>query len=146
ELFAQLGDTVDVDNTRKGRIVALQPAAEFRLGPHLNLNLSYLDQKLQVPGGRLYDAQLSQARLVYQFDIRTFVRAIFQYTNIGRNPALYLAPVDQRDRNLFIQLLFSYKLNPETVLFAGYSDTRLGRDFIQLTQTDRTFFVKLGYA
>jgi hypothetical protein len=146
ELFTQLGDNVDVDNTRKGRIVAVQPAAELRLGRHLNLNLSYLDQKLAVTGGQLYDAQLTQARLVYQFDVRTFVRAIFQYTNIGRNPALYLAPVDRRDRNLFTQLLFSYKINPQTVLFAGYADTRLGVDLIHLTQTDRTFFVKLGYA
>jgi hypothetical protein len=146
EVFAQLGDNVDIDNTRKGRIVAVQPAAELRLGRHLNLNLSYLDQKLAVAGGQLYDAQLSQARLVYQFDVRTFVRAIFQYTNIGRNPALYRAPVDRRDRNLFTQLLFSYKINPQTVLFAGYADTRLGIDLVHLTQTDRTFFVKLGYA
>jgi hypothetical protein len=146
EIFAQLGDNIDVDNTRKGRIVAFQPAAELRLGPHLNLNLSYLDQKLSVAGGQLYDAQLTQARLVYQFDVRTFVRAIFQYTNIGRNPALYASPVDRRDRNFFTQLLFSYKLNPQTVLFAGYSDTRLGVDLLRLTQTDRTFFVKLGYA
>ncbi len=149
EIFTQLGDTVDVDNTRQGRLVAIQPAAELRLGPHLNLNLSYLDQKLRVAGGQLYDAQLSQAQLVYQLDVRTFVRAIFQYTNIGKNPSLYLspaAPVDRRDKNLFTQLLFSYKLNPQTVLFAGYSDNRLGVDVIQLTQTDRTFFVKLGYA
>jgi len=146
EVFTEVGGTVDVDNTRKGRIVALQPAAELRLGPHLNLNLSYLDQRLKVAGGQLYDAQLAQARLVYQFDVRTFVRAIFQYTDIGRNPALYRAPVDRRDRNLFTQLLFSYKINPQTVLFAGYSDTRLGVDLVHLTQTDRTFFVKLGYA
>jgi Domain of unknown function (DUF5916)/Carbohydrate family 9 binding domain-like len=146
ELYSQLGDALDVDNTRKGRIVALQPSAELRLGRHLNLNLSYLDQKLNVAGGQLYDAQLSQAKVVYQWNVRTFVRAIFQYTDIGRNPDLYRAAVDRRDRNLFTQLLFSYKLNPQTVLFAGYSDTRLGVDVIQLTQTDRTFFVKVGYA
>jgi hypothetical protein len=146
ELYGQLGDNIDFENTRKARVVSLQPSAELRLGRHLNLNLSYQDQKLRVPGGQLYDAQLAQTRIIYQFNIRTFVRAIFQYTDIGKNPTLYLAPVDRRSKNLFTQLLFSYKINPQTVLFTGYSDTRLGVDVIQLTQTDRTFFVKLGYA
>ena len=44
------------------------------------------------------------------------------------------------------QLLFSHKPNPQTVLFVGYSDNRLGLRQIDLTQTDRTFSVKLGYA
>ncbi|HTQ80634.1 MAG TPA: DUF5916 domain-containing protein, partial [Thermoanaerobaculia bacterium] len=146
ELYSQLGDNIDFDNTRKAQIVLLQPTAELRLGRSLNLNLSYQDQKLRVAGGQLYDAQLTQTRIIYQFDVRTFVRAIFQYTDIGRNPGLYLAPVDRRSKNFFTQLLFSYKINPQTVLFTGYTDTRLGVDLIPLTQTDRTFFVKLGYA
>lgn len=146
ELYGQLGDNIDFENTRKARVVSFQPSAELRLGRHLNLNLSYQDQKLRVPGGQLYDAQLAQTRIIYQFNIRTFVRAIFQYTDIGKNPSLYLAPVERRSKNLFTQLLFSYKINPQTVLFTGYSDTRLGVDVIRLTQTDRTFFVKLGYA
>jgi hypothetical protein len=32
------------------------------------------------------------------------------------------------------------------VLFAGYSDTRLGGESIDLTQAERTFFLKVGYA
>ena len=39
-----------------------------------------------------------------------------------------------------------YKLSPRTVLFLGYSDNYLGMGRIDLTQTDRTFFVKIGYA
>ena len=55
-------------------------------------------------------------------------------------------PVDGEDEELFTQLLFSYKINPRTVLFAGYSDNRFGFDDISLTQTDRTLFLKLSYA
>jgi hypothetical protein len=60
--------------------------------------------------------------------------------------------VDSEDRHLFTQLLFSYKVNPQTVLFLGYSDNQQGGDFtgfeqrIDLTPTDRTFFFKVGYA
>lgn len=37
-------------------------------------------------------------------------------------------------------------MNPQTVVFVGYSDNRLGLGDVSLTQTDRTLFVKLGYA
>jgi len=42
--------------------------------------------------------------------------------------------------------LFSYKLNPRTVVFVGYSDSREGNQDISLTQSNRTLFLKLGYS
>ena len=60
--------------------------------------------------------------------------------------AAYSAPVQPKTRTLFSQFLYSYKLNPQTVLFLGYSDNRLGQEGIALTRTDRTFFLKIGYA
>ncbi len=51
-----------------------------------------------------------------------------------------------REEDLFGQFLFSYKLNPQTVLFAGYDDTRFGEDGFQIRQTNRSFFLKIGYA
>jgi len=47
---------------------------------------------------------------------------------------------------LFSQYLFSYKPNPQTVLLVGYSDNATGTQAIDLMRTDRTFFVKAGYA
>lgn len=49
-------------------------------------------------------------------------------------------------KRVLTQLLFSYKINPRTVLFIGYSDNYLGSQDFGLTQLGRTFFVKLGYA
>jgi hypothetical protein len=54
--------------------------------------------------------------------------------------------VEPRSKRLFSQLLFSYKVNPQTVLLVGYSDNYSGLRDLNLTQTDRTFFLKLGYA
>lgn len=87
----------------------------------------------------------SELRLVYNFNVRSFVRGIFQYLEVSRDPSLYSFPVEDQTEELFTQLLFSYKLNPQTVLFVGYSDNRLGAAY-DLDETDRTFFAKVGYA
>ncbi len=55
---------------------------------------------------------------LWQFNTRTFVRAIMQYTDISRNQDLYEEEVDAIERDFFVQLLFSYKVNPQTVFFS----------------------------
>jgi hypothetical protein len=54
--------------------------------------------------------------------------------------------VTSSTRHLFSQYLFSYKLNPRTVLLVGYSDNFDAVSRESLTQVNRTFFVKIGYA
>ena len=104
------------------------------------------NERLDVEGGRLFEANLSQLRLVYNFNTRTFVRGIFQWLDVERDPDLYLEPVEPEVETLFSQLLFSYQVNARTVLFAGYSDNQLGLRDVDLTRTNRTFFLKIGYA
>jgi Carbohydrate family 9 binding domain-like/Domain of unknown function (DUF5916) len=145
-LSGKLGDQVDFANTRAGEVVQVEPSIRYLPGRNVRIRLSHLFQQLDVKGGRLFEANLSQLTLVYQFNIRTFVRLISQYTDIGRDPGLYTFPVDEKTEELFNQLLFSYKLNPQTVLFAGYSDNAFGDERIDLTRSDRTFFLKIGYA
>ena len=99
-------------------------------------------------GGRLYRANLGQLKMMNYFNVRAFFRAILQYTDISRDPDLCTFPVDQRTRHLSSQYLFSYKLNPQTVLFVGYSDNSANANVpsIDLLRTDRTLFVKIGCA
>jgi hypothetical protein len=54
--------------------------------------------------------------------------------------------VEPESERLFSQLLFSYKLNPQTVFFLGYSDISLANQRLDLTRANRTFFLKIGYA
>ena len=145
-LNLRFADAIDFVNTQAGDLVEIDPTVRYNLGLHLRTVLTHVYQKLDVKGGNLYTANLTQLSTVYQFNVRTFLRAIFQYTDIDRTPALYLDAVDERTRELFTQLLFSYKLNPQTVLFVGYSDNSLGDERIDLTRADRTLFLKLGYA
>lgn len=146
EMYVADGDTVDFINNRKAEERFLNPIVEARLGRHVNLRLDHTLQRLEVPAGELFEANLTQLRLVYNFSVRMFVRAIFQRLDLERDPGLFIEPVEPEDETLFTQLLFSYKLNARTVLFVGYSDNHLGLQGVDLTRTDRTFFVKLGYA
>ena len=146
EFFATSRDAVDFANNRPGDELLIIPAIEAKLGRHVNLELEHTLQKLDVEGGKLFEANLSQARLVYNFNVRTFVRGIFQWVDVERNPDLYSFPVQPDVQTLFTQLLFSYQVNARTVLFVGYSDDHLGLMDVDLTQTNRTFFLKIGYA
>lgn len=140
------GDTVDFQNNRRAETLAISPGAELKLGQHVNAQLSHTLQQLDVAGGELFEANLSQLRLVYNFNVRMFVRGIFQYLDLQRDPSLFTFRVAPETQTLFTQLLFSYKLNPQTVLFLGYSDNQLGLQDIELDRTDRSFFFKVGYA
>ena len=83
---------------------------------------------------------------VYQFNVRTFFRSILQYVNYDYNPSLYSDDIDPEYEHFFSQILFSYKINPWTVFYLGYSNNYQGSNEFDLIQSDRTFFVKLGYA
>ena len=85
-------------------------------------------------------------RLTVQLEAGAFVRGIFHYTTIERNPELYLTPVEAEDSDLFSQLLFTYKLNPQTALYLGYSGEYVDMSSRGLRQTGDTAFLKLSYA
>jgi Domain of unknown function (DUF5916)/Carbohydrate family 9 binding domain-like len=153
-LNAQAGRTVDYANARLADMLAMGPNLSLSLFRHLNFVPAYIYERLSREGNTIYTAHLAQAKLVWNFNVRSFVRAIVQYQELRQNPAEYLFPVDSRSQGLFTQFLFSYKLNPRTVLFLGYSDNAAGGNFdswlgpgrVALTRTDRTFFMKIGYA
>ncbi len=145
------GDQVDQANARLGRQLTLRPRVSLRLGRKTDLSLQYSHQRMTRDGGTVFGADLTQLRAVYNFSVRSYLRAVVQYRDTERDAALYTRPISERSRTLFTQLLYSYKLNPQTVLFAGYSDDRdglidaQGRD-VPLRPLGRTFFLKLGYA
>ncbi len=146
DLSLDAGDWVDFASVRPGDFVGAEASVAYRLGRHLALEGSYAWEALDVDGGRLYSAGAAEARLVYQLDRRAFARVVLQHVDVRRTPELWPEPVEARSRDLFAQLLLSFELNPQTVAYLGYSDRRLGTDVLELTQTDRTLFLKLGYA
>jgi hypothetical protein len=140
------GDRIDYANARPGKRFQVSPNIQWSIGRNLHLSAGHTYERLSVDDGRLYTANISQGTFVYQFNSRTFVRAILQYVDYDYAADLYSFEIDPRYRHLFSQFLFSYKINPQTMLFLGYSDDYLGAYEYGLTQADRTFFVKIGYA
>jgi hypothetical protein len=142
------GHQIDYSNIQKARQFFLQPGIKYNLGKHLRLEFDHIYERLtsDADGAQIYTANLSNARVVYQFSSRAFLRTLLQYADYKYNPDAYSFPIDPRFKHLFSQVLFSYKVNPRTVLFLGYSDDYFGFRNIPLKQNNRTFFLKIGYA
>jgi hypothetical protein len=144
--YTIFGDQIDYANTRLGSRFRINPWLSYNLGKHLRFSFDHNYERMSVQDARLYTANISQLTAVYQFNVRTFFRTILQYVDYNYNPDNYTFNIDSEDRRFFTQWLFSYKLNPRTVLFLGYSDNYNGSQDFRLTQSNRTFFIKLGYA
>jgi hypothetical protein len=139
-------DATDFANVRPGDATSFEAGLRFDVGRHLRLTLDDSYEMLDVEGGRLFDANVLELRATWQFDLRMFVRVVSQYFTVDRDPSIYSFEVPEHEENLFNQLLLSYKINPQTVFFAGYSDSSFGDPSVDLKRADRTLFVKLGYA
>ena len=64
-----------------------------------------------------------------------------------RDAALYTFAVDPKNADLSLSGLFAYKLNWQTVLFAGYGDERVFlADSDDLEKSRRVAFTKVSYA
>ncbi len=111
-------------------------SAEITLNPtdKLSLILDYSRSRLSnvVGGELLFDGYIARMVGVYQFSNKVFVRLIGQY--------------DEFQKTVEIDPLFSYKLNPFTIFYAGstHSLENYG-NLYGLVQTERQFFIKLQY-
>ena len=152
EMSGNTGTEFDYTNGGQGRGLYLNPSAELRVGRRVHLRLSHTFQRLNtLDGAAIFRADLTQVRAVYNLNPRTFVRAVVQYRDTDRNPETHDDEVKRSESAVFTQLLFSYKVNPQTVVFLGYSDNRDAftdheHVDVPLTPSDRTLFLKLGYA
>jgi hypothetical protein len=147
-VWSRVGDQVDFDNTQLGDEIRIDPFVRWNIGRHFLLRYDGVFVKLdRKDGARIFDAAVHDVRLTWQFSVRSFLRLTTQFQDIERNPASYSDTVDSRSRDVGRQLLYSYKMNPQTVLFLGYSDQYVDDDNLDgLTVSDRSLFLKIGYA
>ena len=143
-----IGDNVDYSNDRLGKTFRLEPSIDWNISRKLLLRLKGVYAELETQDGeQIFNALVADTRLTWQFNLRSFLRLTAQTTDVERNQALYVEEVDSRSRDIGRQLLYSYKLNPQTVFFLGYSDQYVDEDSLdELTMSDRTWFMKIGYA
>jgi hypothetical protein len=144
--YARGGDAIDFANIRQGKSVRLSPSLFVKLGQHFRVSYSHVFERLKVEEKRLYTANISETVLSYHFTARTSLRALLQYVDYDYNVSNYLVPVAPAYRNFLSQIRFSYKINPRTVLYVGYTDEHLGSHEYDLTRRNYTLFAKIGYA
>ena len=145
--FARYGNRIDYDNNRLGKQLLVRPTLNLNLGNSLQFNLRHTYQHFDVDKQSLFTANLTDFRVTYQFNQRQFLRLILVYSDIERNQQNYTFDVDASSKSLGTQLLYSYKLNPLTKFFVGYSDYAYQDDVVtSLTKDERSVFMKLSYA
>jgi len=146
------GEQPDVSNVRVGNGGTLTVTATIRPTSHLALDLigerQWIDETVDGRDGRLFTATVARAKAIYVFNSRMLFRVIGQYIETTRDPALWTFPVLEKEAQFSGSLLFSYKLNWQTVLYLGYGDNRAlvesaGHD---LRPQDRQFLLKVSYA
>jgi hypothetical protein len=149
-----VADSIDFAGARPGSTLELGPFLTYRFGRHLHVGLSHsygdlaLDRDTVPPGvssRTLFVANQTQVRAVYQIDVRSFVRAIVQHTRVGQNLEL-AEETEERTADLFLQVLYSYKLNPQTAVYLGYAGSHLDVERGGWVETGNSLFVKVGYS
>ncbi len=149
---AYFGDEIDFENGRKGSGATLLNSVLVRPNAHLelrgNANVRWLNVRDTTgTSGRLFLATVERLRATWSFNSRSFVRVINQYVETRREPSRYLDTVEKKSAGFAASALFAYKLNWQTVLFAGYGDSRTFDDASnRLQRSGNQTFAKISYA
>lgn len=146
-MFVRVGDSADLANNRLGDQTYFEHELELNIGTQFRFEIEMARSRLAVNDQSLFDAHLYDIRGTYQFDTRQFVRLVMAYTDINRNQSNYTFDVDANSRSVGVQILYSYKLNPLTKFFVGYSYGALDNDDLnELTNDNQAVFMKFSYA
>lgn len=169
QFFTRIGKQLDYANAQLGDQLYLHTTINYQHNEHLAIAFNnyfnqldvdatsaVVDSKLvNIDSGRLYRASKSNINLSYQFDQKNQLKLIIQYSDIKSNAQLYKANLDvdtdndyqSLTRNFSTQLLYTYKLNPQSLVYIGYADGGYQPDDSDtLTRDRRTFFAKFSYA
>ncbi len=147
------GDKVDYINNRLGDFQEIWGHILVNLTTHLEVDLEYTYSELDVANNNVYQEQVANMRVSYQFDVRSYLKLNLSYVDIdlseSLNSNLLFSENSYSAKNKYLssQLIYSYKINPQTLFFLGYSDSRLQDDYLKtFKQEERSFFTKISYA
>ncbi|HEY3055345.1 MAG TPA: DUF5916 domain-containing protein [Thermoanaerobaculia bacterium] len=146
-----VGQDIDFANNRLGRGARVNYGGTIRPTDHLEIGIDNALRWLNVPANgrsdRLFTAQVERLTTRYTFNAKTFVRIILQNQRTNRDQAIYTFDVNQHSGSLATQFLWAYKLNWQTVMYAGYGDLQEAHAINgDLLPSNRQFFVKVSYA
>ena len=147
ELELTIGDKIDYDNDRLGDITSIYGNISYNVNKHLEFDFSHTYSDLEAEGANVYTENLTELRVSYQFNINSYLKFNIVYTDIDFNLENNAAAYTTKDNRLSTQLIYAYKLNPQTVFYLGYSDNSYQDDSLKsLERSQRTVYSKISYA
>jgi len=147
-----VGDKIDYSNNRLGQLIESTANITVFITDHLEVDFYQTYSQLEAKNSKgindnVYVENISELRVSYQFNVHSYLKLSLIYNDIDRNPDNNLVLNSQKNKYLSSQLIYAYKLNPQTVFFLGYSDQSLQDDYLKtLRKEERTFFTKISYA
>jgi len=147
--YIDAGHNVDFRNNRLADSLRGGAYVNANIGAHFSISVDHNYRNLSIDAGNIFTANQTDIRLSYQFNIRQRLRLAIIQTDINRNLSLYNEPDDINKNSEFVatQLIYSYKVNPRTLMFIGYSDAGTQFDDIEsFVKTNKSVFVKFSYA
>jgi hypothetical protein len=147
-MFAYLlvGDQIDFANARAGDRIFFDGGFTYKPSKHLSIGYTHTFERMEVAGERLYTANIGALTTLAHFNSRLLFRAIVQYVDYDYAVENYTFELDSKYETIASQLLLSYKINPRTLFFLGFSNNYSADSTYDLRQDDYTFFMKLSYA
>lgn len=122
-LYVEYASRIDYTNEQLGDVLTTQSQAVWDINNHWQLdvrhNYSHLDD---YQGRRVFTANLVDFRLYYKFSMRAMLKLILQFEDIDRNEDAYFYQVSEINKDYGSQLVYSYKINAQTLFYLGYSD------------------------
>ncbi|WDD97310.1 carbohydrate binding family 9 domain-containing protein [Thalassomonas actiniarum] len=146
----QFGDQIDYNNNRLGEISKITTYLQIHASDHLYFDFYQNYIKLEADKAEVYTENLLDLRISYQFDVKSALKLSLVYSDIERNPANNPGLGDDylgTNKSLSSQLIYSYKLNPQSVFYLGYSDNSAQDNSLdRLERRQKTFFCKVSYS
>jgi hypothetical protein len=138
-LQGRFGQGIDFGGAQVGHQTNFTAATTVRPLDNVTFDVNASREWLDAQGLRVYTATIERLKTTYSFSANSLVRIIGQYVDNK-------FPDFGHSGSFTGSVLYSYKLNWQTVLFAGYGDDRVLNPNADLLKADRSFFFKVSYA
>jgi len=142
------GDNIDYANNRVGDYYEAVANFSWFLNRNILVDLYQTVAELETDNERVYLAKITDLRFSYHFDNYSFIKLSVVYNDVEQNPDN--TPFNfysEQEKTLSTKLVYTYKLNPQTAFYLGYSDFSYQDDSLSsLTREQKTFFAKFSYA
>ena len=115
---------------------------DVQVSNRVDTNLEWINQELDLSSGAFYEVSLTNLKTTFRFDDKQQLRLTLQYRDVE-----FIQQPSNSYETLGSQLLYSYQVNPFTLVYLGYSDSAETSNIdLELTRDTKTLFVKFSYA